>query len=188
MTKIAIIVGSTRPGRVSGTVANWVHTIASKRPNASYDIVDIAEFNLPIYDEALPAALGKYDNEHTRAWASAIADFDGFVIVTPEYNHGAPSALKNALDFLYAEWNNKAAGFVSFGSAGGVRAVEHLRLIAAELQIATVAAQLQLPIALDFANYPEFTPGETREAELGRVLDQVENWTSALASIRAAAA
>ncbi|MEV0646195.1 NAD(P)H-dependent oxidoreductase [Phytomonospora sp. NPDC050363] len=182
--KIAVIVGSTRPGRVSRDVADWVHSIASARTDASYEVVDLADFALPVYDEPLPAALGQYAGEHTKAWAARVAEFDGFVFVTPEYNHGPTSALKNALDYLYAEWNDKAAGFVSLGSAGGVRAVEQLRLIAAELRLATVAAQVALPITTDFTAYPAFSPVESRAGELDRLLDQVESWSAALRSVR----
>ncbi|MGA4544955.1 NADPH-dependent FMN reductase [Uniformispora flossi] len=185
MTKIAVIVGSVRPGRVSREVAEWVHTIAAKRPDATYELVDIADYKLPEYDEELPPHYGQYKNDHTKRWAAKIAEFDGFVFVTPEYNHSIPAALKNALDYIYAEWHNKAAGLVSLGSSGGVRAAEHLRAVAAELQLATVQAQLPLPVAVDFPSYPAFTPAESRADELGRVLDQVESWSAALKTVRA---
>jgi NAD(P)H-dependent FMN reductase len=129
MTRIAIIIGSTRPGRKAEAIAQWVLDIARKRGDAEYELVDIAEYNLPHLDEAMPPSMGQYSKAHTKAWAEKIASFDGFVFVTPEYNHSTSGALKNAIDFLYREWNNKAAGFVSYGSAGGVRAVEHLRLV-----------------------------------------------------------
>jgi len=102
--------------------------------------VDIADYHLPLLDEPLSPMLGQYTHAHTKAWAQTIASFDAYVFVTPEYNHSTSGALKNALDYLYHEWNNKAAGFVSYGGAGGVRAVEHLRLILAELMVATVRA------------------------------------------------
>jgi NAD(P)H-dependent FMN reductase len=104
--------------------------------------------------------------------------------VTAEYNHSVPGALKNALDFLYAEWNNKAAGFVSYGSAGGVRAVENLRLITAELQIAGVRAQVALPFASEFENYTSFTPSDDAEEALKPLLDQLISWSTALKTIR----
>ena len=104
--------------------------------DAEFELVDIKDFNLPLLDEPVPPSLGKYSKQHTKKWAAKIASFDGFVFVTPEYNHGISGALKNAIDFLFAEWNNKAAGFVGYGSAGGVRAVEHLRLVMAEVQVA----------------------------------------------------
>ena len=128
MLKIAIITGSTRPGRKSEAVARWVYDIAAKRSDASFEVVDIAAFDLPLLDEAVPPIMNQYAKPHTKAWAAKIATFDAFVFVTPEYNHSTSGALKNAIDFLYREWNDKAAGFVGYGGAGGTRAVEHLRL------------------------------------------------------------
>ena len=118
MLKLAIIIGSTRPGRVGEAVGRWVHEIAQKRSDATFELVDIKDFNLPLLDEPVPPSMGKYSQEHTKKWAAKIAAFDGYVFVTPEYNHGINGALKNAIDFLFAEWNNKAAGFVGYGSAG----------------------------------------------------------------------
>ncbi|WP_242902327.1 NADPH-dependent FMN reductase [Actinomadura terrae] len=186
MTKIAIIVGSTRPGRIGRAVADWVHLVASKRTEADYEIVDLADHGLPLYDEQIPAAVGQYAGDHTKSWAEVVARYDGYVVVTPEYNHGAPAALKNAFDFVYAEWANKAVGFVGYGAVGAARAVEHLKLVATELSLASVAAQVTLLIPGDFPSYPEFTPQEFREAELERVLGQVESWSKALAAVRTA--
>lgn len=184
MTKIAIIVGSTRPGRKALTVAKWVHEHASKRTDAQFDVVDIADFDLPVLDEAIPASLGKYEKEHTKKWAAKIAEYDGFVFVAPEYNHAVTGALKNAIDFIYAEWNNKAAGFVSYGSALGVRAVENLRLICAELQIATVRAQVQMSLMTDFENYQTFKPDPKHEKSLATMFDQVVKWSAAMKTVR----
>src|SRR3981189_2538183 len=128
MVKIAVIIGSTRPGRVGETVAKWVYELAKKRMEAEFELVDIKGYNLPLLDEPVPPSMGQYSQQHTKTWAAKIDSFDGYVFVTPEYNHGICGALKNAIDFLFAEWNNKAAGFVGYGSVGGVRAVEHLRL------------------------------------------------------------
>src|SRR5437867_2427452 len=160
MTRIAIILGSTRPGRNGEAVANWVYDIAKQRDDADYELVDIAEFYLPHLDEAAPPSLGQYAQPHTKTWAKKIVSFDGFVFVTPEYNHSISGALKNAIDFLYAEWNNKAAGFVSYGGAGGARAVEQLRLVLAEVQIATVRNQVLLSMFTDFDNYSVFKPAD----------------------------
>jgi NAD(P)H-dependent FMN reductase len=128
--------------------------------------------------------MGQYAHDHTKAWASKIAEFDGYVFVTPEYNHSTSGALKNAIDFLYAEWNNKAAGFVSYGSVGGTRAVEHLRLIMSELQVATVRAQVALSLHTDFENYSTFRPGKQQLPALQATLDQLISWTRALRSVR----
>ena len=145
---------------------------------------DIEEFNLPLLDEPVPPSRGQYSQQHTKTWAAKIDSFDGYVFVTPEYNHGIAGALKNALDFVYAEWNNKAAGFVGYGSAGGVRAVESLRLVMAELQVATVRAQVALSLFTDFENFSVFKPAPYHEKSLGQMLDQVIAWGGALRSLR----
>jgi NAD(P)H-dependent FMN reductase len=183
--KIAVIIGSTRPGRNGEQVAKWVHETASKRTDAEFELVDLLDFNLPHLDEAVPASMGVYANAHTQAWAAKVAEFDGYIFVTPEYNHSTSGALKNALDFIYSEWNNKAAGFVSYGaSAGGSRAVEHLRLIAGELQLADVRAQLALSLVNDFENYSVFKPNAQHETVLNVVLDQTVAWSGALQNLR----
>jgi NAD(P)H-dependent FMN reductase len=128
MTRIGSILGSTRPGRHGEAVAPWVHEIASQRTDEESELIHLLDHKLPHLDEALPPSLGQYAEPHTQQWAAKIASLDGFIFVTPEYNHSTSGVLKNAIDFLYAEWNNKAAGFVSYGSLGGARAVEHLRL------------------------------------------------------------
>jgi NAD(P)H-dependent FMN reductase len=184
MVKIAVVVGSTRPGRRGRQVAEWVLASARRRPDAEFEILDLADFGLPLLDEPSPPSLGRYEHEHTRAWARAVEPFDGFVFVTGEYNHSVPGALKNALDYLYAEWNNKAAGFVGYGSAGGVRAVENLRLIAAELQMADVRAQVALPLAAEFRDYTAFAPTPAAEEQLQAMLGQLTAWAEALRTLR----
>ncbi|WP_372660835.1 NADPH-dependent FMN reductase [Cohnella sp.] len=184
MNKIGIIIGSTRPGRNGEAVAKWVHEIASKRSDAEFELVDIADFNLPLLDEPVPASMGQYSKPHTLAWAAKIDSLDGFVFVTPEYNHATSGALKNAIDFIFKEWNNKAAGFVGYGSLGGSRAVENLRLIVGELQIADVRNQVALSLFTDFENYSVFKPGAHQEASVNAMLDQVVAWTGALKSLR----
>ncbi|HHU67924.1 NAD(P)H-dependent oxidoreductase [Corynebacterium sp.] len=184
MTRIAVIVGSTRPNRMAPAVAQWVLENAQNRADAEYELVDIADFDLPLLDEAYPPAMGRYEKEHTKKWAEKIASFDGFIFVTPEYNHSVPGALKNAVDYLYAEWNNKSIGFVSYGSAGGTRAVEAWRLIAAELQMADVRAQVFLSFGTDFASMTEFAPTEGSTGALDSVYEQVETWAKALKTLR----
>jgi NAD(P)H-dependent FMN reductase len=184
--RIGIILGSTRPGRNGEAVAKWVYEIARRREDADFELVDLKDQSLPYLDEPIPASAGHYSQDHTKAWASKIASLDAFVFVTPEYNHGPPGALKNAIDYLYAEWNNKAAGFVSYGSAGGVRAVEQLRLVMAELQVATVRAQAALYLATDFQNFRTFRPEPAREKAVVAMLDQLVAWGTALRTVRAA--
>jgi len=187
MPKIAIILGSTRPGRNGEAVAQWVLDLAKQRSDAEFELVDIADYELPHLDEAIPPSLGQYAQPHTRAWAEKIASFDGFVFVTPEYNHSTSGALKNAIDFLFAEWNDKAAGFVSYGAVGGARAVEHLRLVMGELKVADVRNQVALSLATDFKNYSEFAPADYHTPEVHAMLDQVISWSNALSTLRTAA-
>lgn len=184
--RIGIILGSTRPGRNGEAVARWVLDKAARNPAADFELVDIAEYRLPMLDEPIPPSMGQYTKPHTRRWAEKIASFDGFIFVTPEYNHGTSGALKNAIDFLYAEWNNKAAGFVGYGSAGGARAVEHLRLVMAELQIADVRAHVLLSLYADFENYSVFKPAGHHEATLETLVNQVVAWAGALKPLRQA--
>jgi len=185
MLNIAIIVGSTRPGRKADAVAKWVHEIARKRADAAFEIVDILDFGLPLLDEPVPPSMGQYSKPHTSAWSAKIKTFDAYVIVTPEYNHGPSGALKNALDFLYAEWNNKAAGFVAYGGAGGTRAVEQLRLILAELQVATVRNQVALSLHADFEKFTIFKPAARQEQAVEGMLEQLVSWGEALKTTRA---
>lgn len=186
--KIGIILGSTRPGRLGAQVADWVLAQAGQRTDATYELVDLKDFDLPLLDEVIPPSQAHYQNDHTKAWAAKVAEFDGYVFVTPEYNHSTSGALKNALDFVYAEWNNKAAGFVSYGAAGGVRAVEHLRTIVGELQIADVRQQVALSLLTDFEQWTTLKPVPQYEAPLSVLLDQLVAWSGALKGVREAAA
>ena len=188
MIRIGIITGSTRPGRNNEAVARWVHDIARSRSDAQFELVDIQDYKLPLLDEPVPPSMGKYSQAHTKAWAQKIASFDAYVFVTPEYNHAPSAALKNAIDYLYREWNNKAAGFVSYGSAGGARAVEQLRLIMGELMVADVRAQVMLSLFTDFENFSTFKPDPRHVAEVNAMLDQVIAWGSALRGVRENAA
>lgn len=182
--KVAVILGSTRPGRIGEAVARWVHEIAARRSDAEYELVDIKDYNLPLLDEAVPPSRGQYSHQHTKLWSAKIDAFDAYVFVTPEYNHATSGALKNALDFLYREWNNKAAGFVGYGSAGGARAIENLRLIMGELQVADVRAQVILSLATDFENFSTFKPAARHEQAVGAMLDQLVAWGGALKTLR----
>jgi len=187
MLNIAIILGSTRPGRVGEAVAQWVYGIAAQRTSAKFELLDLKDFNLPLLDEPIPPSRGQYTQPHTKAWAAKIAEFDAFVFVTAEYNHGIPGALKNAIDYLFREWNHKAAGFVSYGGAGGSRAVEQLRLVMAELHVADVRSQVLLSLFTDFENFSTFKPAAHCEAQVNRMLDEVVAWGGALKTLRSPA-
>ncbi|MCR2764514.1 NAD(P)H-dependent oxidoreductase [Microbacterium sp. zg.B48] len=184
MTKIAIILGSTRPGRNGKQVADWVLEQAAQREDAEFELVDLADYALPHLDEPMPPAMGQYRNDHTRAWSEKIAGFDGYIFVTPEYNHSTSGVLKNAIDYLHAEWNNKAAALVGYGGVGGARAIEHLRLVLAELQVATVRQTLTLSLMTEFENYSTFTPGEYQATLLNAQFDQLIAWSEALQGVR----
>jgi NAD(P)H-dependent FMN reductase len=158
---------------------------ASKRDDAHFDLLDLADFNLPHLDEAMPPSMGQYANDHTKAWSEAISGYDGFVLVTPEYNRSPSGALKNALDFLYKEWNNKAVGFVSYGAqASGLRAVEHLRQIVGELQMADVRAAVGVSLINDFEGFTTLKPLPHHEPTLATMLDQLVSWSGALKTVR----
>ncbi|WP_309617457.1 NAD(P)H-dependent oxidoreductase [Salinibacterium sp.] len=183
--KIGIILGSTRPGRKGEKVARWVLEQASNRSRASYELIDLADHPLPHLDEAMPPMMGQYAHEPTKVWAATIAKYDGYIFVTPEYNHSTSGVLKNAIDYLYREWNNKAAGFVSYGyNASGARAVEHLRLIVGELQIADVRAQVGVSLATDYDNLASGNAAPSLESNLTEMFDQVESWSGALKGVR----
>lgn len=184
MLNIGIIIGSTRPGRKAEVVARWVYDIGRGRNDAKFELVDILDYDLPLLDEPIPPSRGKYSREHTKKWSAKIKSLDAYVFVTPEYNHSTSGALKNALDFLYKEWNNKAAGFVSYGSIGGARAVEHLRLIMGELQVADVREQVLLSLFTDFEEFKTFRPAAHHEKKVHAMLAQVIAWGEALRPLR----
>ncbi len=158
--------------------------IASRRNDGEFELVDLADYPLPHLDEPLPPSMGQYQNAHTQHWAATIGRFDGFVFVTPEYNHSTSGVLKNAIDYLYAEWNDKAMGVVSYGAVGGARAAEHLRLIAGELQMADVRTNVALSLFNDFENFTDLTPAAYQREALETLLSQVIAWSQALAPLR----
>jgi NAD(P)H-dependent FMN reductase len=185
--KIGIIVGSTRPGRLGPLVGEWVQQNA-KAQGVSFELVDLHDFNLPMLEEPFPAGAGNYQGAGANAWAHKVDEFDGYIFLTAEYNHSIPAALKNALDYVNAEWNNKAAGIVSYGSMGGVRAGEHLRQVLGELQVADVRQHVMFSLFTDFegamTGSPVFTPAEQKAGELQVLVDQVVAWADALRSVR----
>jgi NAD(P)H-dependent FMN reductase len=184
--KIAVVLGSTRPGRNGAVVADWVLEQAAGRTAAEYELLDLADYPLPHLDEPVSAKAGPdlYSKDHTRTWASKVAEYDAYVFVTPEYNHSTSGVLKNAIDFLYNEWTNKAAGLVSYGAVGGARAIEHLRGVLSELQVAHVQQQLSFSMFTDFENFSVFKPAEIHTAQAQLMFDQLENWAAAMRTVR----
>ena len=179
--KIGIVQGSVRVGRNGDAVAKWMNSFAEKRNDAEYEIVDLANYNLPLLgsEHAQPDAEGQI-----KAWSEKMASFDGYIFITPEYNHAIGGALKNALDFLNPELNNKAAGFVGYGSLGGTRAHENLRLILGELQVADVRTAVTFSLMSDFENMSVFKPADYHADNANTMLDQVLAWSGALKTVR----
>lgn len=184
MLDIAIILGSTRPGRRGDQIASWLLATAREHRGASYELVDLADHQLGNLDEPGNPSHRAYEHAHTHAWSECVDRFDGYVFLVPEYNHSFPGALKNALDYVYQEWNDKAAGIVSYGGwAAGVRAAEALRLVLAELQVATVRSQPAIPLLQSFSS-GAFVPEVDLDTRVGEMLDQVIAWSSALRGVR----
>jgi NAD(P)H-dependent FMN reductase len=178
MARIGIIVGSTRQNRFSRQAADWLLGVAQARGDAEYELLDLKDFDLPLFDEPVSPLYAPPQSEAARRWAEALAPFDGFVMATPEYNHSTSAALKNALDYAYKEWNYKPVGFLSWGSpAGGARAVEHLRGIVGELRMYDIREQVLLPnyyLNLDEQGRFRFGDGEAKSANT--MLDELVEW------------
>jgi NAD(P)H-dependent FMN reductase len=187
-TRLGVVLGSTRPGRRAEAVASWFMDVGCAhlqpcRGHASLELLDLADFDLPVLDEPKAAVFGDYAQVHTRRWAAAVEACDGFVFVTPEYNRSLPGALKNAIDYLFAEWNDKAAGFVGYGVVGGVRALEHLRRVLGEVRVASVRTAVALSLQDDLpGGLVRPRPHQVEQAH--RMLDEVLTWTGALQVVR----
>lgn len=146
--KIKIILGSTRQSRFSDKPGEWILAEVQKADGVETELLDLRDYPMPFYDAPMSPAMvkdGEYPNDIVRQWAAKVKDADAFIVVTPEYNHGISGVLKNAFDSVYAEWNNKPIGFVSYGGVGGARSVEHLRLVAIELQMAPIRNAIHIP-------------------------------------------
>ena len=193
MTVISVIVGSTRQGRFSEKPAQWIFNHLKERADVDARLLDLRDFPMPFFDQAVPPAMpgrAPYENEVVKRWTAEIAASDGFVFVTPEYNYGPSAVLKNAIDWVYPEWNRKAAAFVSYGSALGARGVQQLRLVAIEVQIAPVRSSVHIPVETLWAH---FQGGDVDKglAELEKqaqtMIDDLLWWTAALKAARAGA-
>ncbi|WBB52203.1 NAD(P)H-dependent oxidoreductase [Verrucosispora sp. WMMD573] len=195
LIKVGLIVGSSRPQRRGPAVAGWVAERTAEHPAAragevTVELVDLAEQRLPILDEPVPARFGDYRHEHTRRWSTVVAAYDAFVFVTPEYNSSVPAVLKNAIDFLNAEWRGKPAGVLTYGARGGGRAAEHLRPILAEVGMAVLPSHVELGLFTDFdwsgqdrsdpTAEGRIAPGEDRAAMITAM------FTELLAAVRTA--
>ena len=191
MPRIAVILGSTRQKRFGEKPARWVFEELKKRKGVEAEFLDLRDYPMPFYD--LPASpnrlQGEYGTEPVIRWRKRIGQADGFIIVAPEYNHGYSATLKNAIDYVYKEWNNKPVGFVSYGNVGGARAVEQLRLVAIELQMAPIRAAVHVPVDIYMAIMNEEAPVNPErfkpvQSAADAMLDQLLWWTDALKAAR----
>ena len=185
--KIGIVISTTRAARFGHKPAEWVESIAAERSDMAVEILDLRDYPMPFFDEVASNAWVPTTNEVAQRWQKKVAEFDGFVFVTAEYNHGIPAVLKNALDYAYPEWNKKAAALVGYGAVGGSRAVEQLRLIAAELQLATIRTGVYIQGADFMAVWKEGKDlKEIAHLQQGvkDMLDQLAWWTRALKTAR----
>jgi NAD(P)H-dependent FMN reductase len=185
--KIAIIISTTRAARFGHKPAEWLHDIASKREHLDLEIVDLRDFPMPFFDEVASNAWAPTQNEVAQRWQKKVAEFDGYIIVTAEYNRGPPAVLKNALDYAYPEWNRKAVAFVGYGSVGGARAVEQLRLIAIELQMAPTRTGVHIQGSDFLAVWRQGKPISELEylkPNAETMLDELVWWTNALRTAR----
>lgn len=183
--RIGIVIGSTRPGRVGDSVGHWLHAIAQRRADTEVVLLDLADYALPLLDEPGHPAAGVYEHEHTRRWSRAVAACDGFVFVTPEYNHGTSATLKNAIDYLYHEWSTKPCSFVGYGGSYGARAIASLRLVMGELLVADLREHVGLSTRRDFRG-GVFEPSHARELAAESMLEELVTWSRGLRRMRLA--
>ncbi len=184
--KIGIISGSVREGNNAIKVSEWVYDFVTKRNDegAEYEIVDLADYQLPLLGAQIPAEYQDTANATVKSWSEKMASFDAYIFVTPEYNHALGGALKNALDYLNPEVNNKAAALVGYGSLGGARAHENMRSILGELSVATVHTTTNFSLITDFENMSVFKPAAHNEVNANGMLDDLLLWSKAFQTIR----
>jgi NAD(P)H-dependent FMN reductase len=186
MPKLHVIVASTRPGRVGPSIANWFTEFAQSHGKFDVELVDLAEFNLPVYDEPAHPATRQYEHAHTKRWSEKVAEGDAFVIVTPEYDFGTPPSLLNALVYLYHEWHYKPAAFVSYGGlSGGLRSVQDTKLTLTSLKMVPLVEAVAIPFFSKFLDEAgAFTPGESQISSAETMLNELYRWAEALAPLR----
>jgi len=185
--KLHVVIGSTRPGRVGPSIASWFHGLAVEHGKFEATLVDLAEFDLPVYDEPKHPVLQQYEHEHTKRWSASVAAADAFVFVTPEYNYGPTPALLNALDYVYKEWNYKPAAFVSYGGiSGGIRAVQVTKQTLTTLKMVPIVEQVTIPfVAQQLGEDKAFKPSDVHVSSATAMLDELLRWAEALKPLRA---
>jgi NAD(P)H-dependent FMN reductase len=185
--KLQTIISSTRPGRVGASVAHWLHGYASQHGGFETELVDLADFNLPVYDEPVHPRMQQYEQEHTKRWSESVAAADAYVFVAPEYNYSPTPALVNALDFVYKEWNYKPCGFVSYGGvSGGLRAAQMARLHVTTLKMVPLMEGVTVPMvnSLIDENTGRFASNELIDDSAQTMLDELMRWADALKAMR----
>lgn len=182
---LKIIIGSTRPSRQGHLVAEWFAKIAEKHRDFMIEVLDLKKINLPLIDEPHHPKMGNYTHEHTKRWSKVIQEADAFVFVTPEYNYSFPATLKNALDYLFAEWNGKPAAFVSYGGAsGGMRAVQGLKLPMTTLGIMPLMQAVNIHYYSKYIEDGIFNGDENLENSANAMLVTLRKWTEGLKNMR----
>jgi NAD(P)H-dependent FMN reductase len=184
--KLNVIISSTRPGRVGPAVARWFHGYAAGHGAFAPQLVDLVDFDLPIFDEPRHPALGNYAHEHTKRWAASVASADAFAFVTPEYNFGPPPSLLNALNFLYREWNYAPAGLVSYGGvSGGTRGSQAVKSTLSALKMVPVPEGVAVPMVAEQLKDGAFSANSLNELAAKTMLDELLRWAEALKNLRA---
>jgi NAD(P)H-dependent FMN reductase len=185
MNKLHVIVASTRPGRVGLPIGRWFLETVGRHGQWEVRLVDLAEVNLPLFDEPQHPRFAKYEHAHTKAWSATVAEADAYVLVTPEYNFSAPASLMNALDFVFNEWLYKPVAFVSYGGpAGGTRAVQMLKLKVTALKMMPMYEAVMIPLVTQHIVDGAFKPTEGHEAAARKMLDELARWADALKVLR----
>ncbi|GGG34090.1 NADPH-dependent FMN reductase [Chelatococcus composti] len=185
MLRLNVIIASTRPGRVGPSVARWFHEFAVKQGLFDTHLVDLADFDLPVYDEPNHPRLGKYEHAHTRRWSESVAAADAFVFVTPEYNYGPTPALLNALNYVYSEWGYKPCSFVSYGGvSGGLRAVQMTKLTMSALRLVPIVEAVTIPMVNQHLKDGVFEPNKLHIESAEALLVELKRWAEALKPLR----
>ena len=183
--QLHVIVASTREGRVGRPIAEWFVAFATKHGTFTVDLVDLKEIDLPLLDEPEHPRLQHYHRDYTKAWSAIVQRADAYVFVTPEYNHGAPPALVNALDYVYVEWNYKPAGFVSYGGiSGGTRSVVMTKTILVGLKVVPILEAVNIPFVTKLMVDGVFNAGTAQESAAVTMLDELARWAEALKVLR----
>jgi NAD(P)H-dependent FMN reductase len=177
--KLEIIIASTRPGRIGDQVGAWIAKYATEHTDFEVSVADLAEINLPMYDEPRQPMTGHYENAHTKAWSQRIEAADAFIVVTPEYNFTMPPSLMNAIDYLFHEWKYKAVGFVGYGGTGAVRAIQTAKPLFATLSVMPINPAVNL-IGVGRPRVMTFEPEEIHEQAADRMLTELHLWAAAL--------